>query len=348
MPATRRRPLALATALGCVAAAALAPQASALVVSSDANGLQMREPNNTLNRVQLSLVDVGGPKYRVEMAQFGGRGIEFGTGCRQISDRQGVDIALCDRINPVVSQVSLGPLTDTFTADPTFPDPIHVNDGGIGPDIFTLGAGNDVATANREDTVFGGAGNDQLTGKGGRVDGGEGNDALVALPTTFGGVLVGGPGVDTFDGQGGQTIIDARDGIAEQVRCGPAADRRLGVTAFVDLVDTPADAALIAGGCRGVDRAPKDEVTAAQLASSTLKLRGGKAAVKVRCTTTASCTGTVALTSGGRTDRERFSIAGNRTAKLRLSARPGAATVQLAERGAQGPRTQRAAVTVAG
>jgi Ca2+-binding RTX toxin-like protein len=347
MPATRRRPLALATALGCVAAAALAPQASALVVSSDANGLQMREPNNTLNRVKLSLVDAGGPKYRVEMAQFGGRGIEFGPGCRQISTQHGLDIALCDRINPVVSQVSLGPLTDTFTADPTFPDPIHVNDGGLGPDIFSLGAGNDVSTANREDTVLGGAGNDQLTSRGGRVDGGEGNDVLNALPTTFGGVLVGGPGVDTFDGQGGQTIIDSRDGIAEEVRCGPAADRRLGVTAFVDLVDTPSDQALIAGGCRGVDRAPKDEQTAAQLAKSTVKLRGEQATVKVRCTTTSRCTGTVALASGGRTDRESFSIAGNRTAKLRLAARPGAATVRIAERGQQGPRTLHSVVTVA-
>lgn len=350
-------------AVGCLAGAAA--DAEALIVTSGPNGLQMREPNNVLNRVKLSLVDAGGPKYRVEMAQFGGRGITFGGGCTQISTQQGLDVALCDRIAPVVSQVSLGPLRDTFVVDPSFPDPIHVADGGIGPDIFSLGAGNDVSRAGRLDTVLGQGGNDELTGVGGRVDGGAGNDKLHAIgvspSTLLGGAgddtltadpkarmtMVGGVGTDSFDANGARGSIDARDGIGEQVRCGTGGASGA-ITATIDLLDQPGDAALIADGCRTVDRAPAGEKTAARLASTSLTLRRGRAGVKVRCTSRARCRGKLSLTVKGRTSSKRYSIGGRRTSTLRLSARRGTATVRISERGKQGSRTVRSNLRVTG
>jgi hypothetical protein len=359
-----RRAIGLAVsvvAVGCLAA--VPPDAGALVVSSDANGLQIREPDNILNRVKLSLVDAGGLKYRVEMAQFGGRGIGFGPGCSHASTQSGIDVALCDRIAPVVSQVTLGPFRDTFNVDPSFPDPIHVNDGGIGPDIFTLGAGNDISRADRLDTVLGQAGDDELTSTGGRIDGGEGNDKLHALSPTSGTMLggpgddtltadpkagstmVGGDGTDSFDANGARGTIDARDGVSEQVSCGQGPAGRVG-TAIIDLLDTPDDAALIAEGCLTVDRAPRGEKTAAQVVSRSLTLRRGTAGVKVRCTRGTRCGGKVSLTVKGRTSSKSYSIRGKRTSTIRLAARRGTATVRLSERGKQGPRTVRSTLKV--
>lgn len=363
--APARSLIAGALAVTLAAASLTAADAQALVVSSDAAGLQLREPDNILDRVKLSLVDVGGLKYRVELAQFGGRGIGFGAGCTQISTQQGLDVALCDRVNPVVSQVTFGPFRDTLEVDPSFPDPIHVADGGIGPDVFTLGAGADVSRAERLDTVFGMAGDDELTSFGGRVDGGEGDDRLRAAAGTTPGTLVGGPGddaltaeagaiatmiggegTDAFDAGGARGTIDSRDGIPEQVRCGGPAGG--GAVAVVDLLDAPDDAALIAGGCLTVDRAPRGERTAAQPASRALTVRRGKAAVKLRCTTGSRCAGTVSLTVKRRTSSSRFSIAGKRSATVRLAARSGSAsaTVRIAEEGVAGPRTVRALMTV--
>jgi hypothetical protein len=359
----QRRLLGVAVGVAAVACLTGAQEARALVVSSDANGLQMREPDNILNRVKLSVVDSGGLKYRVEMAQFGGRGISFGPGCTQISTLQGVDVALCDRINPVVSQVSFGPMRDTLVTDPNFPDPIHVQDGGIGPDIFSLGAGADVARADRLDTVLGQSGDDDLSTTGGRIDGGEGDDRLHALAGITG-PMVGGPGNDTltadpdasttmtggdgtdsFAANGARVLIDARDGISEQVSCGDGTSRR-GSTAVVDLLDTPDDAALIAQGCQTVDRAPKGERTAARLVSRSLLLRRGTTGVKVRCTTRTRCAGEVSLTVNGRSHSRTFSIKARRTATVRLATRLGTATVRISERGDKGARTVRSILKV--
>jgi hypothetical protein len=358
-----RRAVGLALGMGALGCLAAPPSALALVVSSDANGLQIREPDNILNAVKLSLIDSGGLKYRVEMAEFGGRGIGFGAGCIDASTQAGVDVAVCDRIAAVVSHVSLGPFRDTFDVDPTFPDPIHVNDGGLGPDIFTLGAGNDVSRAARLDTVFGEAGDDELTSTGGRIDGGEGNDKLHALSRTSGtmvggpgddtltadpnagSTMVGGDGTDSFAANGARGTIDARDGVSELVSCGQGAGGRL-ATAIVDLVDTPDDAALIAGGCLTVDRAPKGEKTAARLVSRSLTLRRGTAGVKVRCTRSARCRGKVSLTVKARTSSRRYSIKGKRTSTIRLTARRGTATVRISERGNDGPRTVRSILSV--
>ena len=132
--------------------------------------------------------------------------------------------------------------------------------------------------------------------------------------------MVGGPGTDTFDAGGGSGRIDSRDGIAEQVVCGirkPGVpqlrlintSRRFAI-ATIDLVDTPDNAALITGGCTRIDRAPRGEKTAAQLTSTKLKVKRGKAGVKVRCTTSSRCKGKLSVTVKGRTSSKRFSIRG--------------------------------------
>jgi hypothetical protein len=253
-------------------------------------------------------------------------------------------------------------MRDTLEVDPAFPDPIHVRDGGLGPDRFTLGAGADVSEAAREDTVFGQAGDDTLTSTGGRVDGGEGNDKLHLLGRSGvlngdagddtltadpdgTGVITGGEGTDSFDGGGARLQINSRDGVSEQVSCGQSPGGPKGI-AVIDLVDTPSDADLLAGGCASVDRAPKGEKTSAQLASKSLKLSDGTAGVKVRCTTGATCKGKVSLTVKGRTTSKSFSLKGKRTGTVRVAARSGSAVVRISEKGKKGPRTVQARATV--
>ncbi len=376
----RRRPLALAAASAAALglAGGAASEANALTVSSDASGLQIRESGFTRAAINLSLVDAGGVKYRVETPNFGGSAITVGPGCTDVSSI-GTAVAVCDRITPVVSEVSLGSGTDTFAVDPSFPDPITVNDTGDGPDSYQLGAGNDIGRGGTRDSFVGGAGNDDLATSGGRLEGGEGNDRLHALGVAdFTGRLsemtgdagddtltadgralvrmVGGDGTDVFDGGGAQATIDSRDGLAEQVSCGkrdPGVARLRLInsprdfrTAVIDLVDVPSDAELINGGCVTIDRAPKGEKTAAQLVSTALKLRRGKVGVKVKCTTAKRCKGKVAVTVKGRTSAKRFSIRGRRTATISLRARAGKATVRLDEKGKLGARSMRAALTV--
>jgi Ca2+-binding RTX toxin-like protein len=97
--------------------------------------------------------------------------------------------------------------------------------------------------------LTGSAGNDQLTGNDGanRIDGGSGNDAIFGLGGDD--ALNGGRGDDTVDGGsghdslygddecaafgcGGADRLVARDGLVDNVSCGPGAD-----TAVVDSID---------------------------------------------------------------------------------------------------------------
>jgi hypothetical protein len=107
------------------------------------------------------------------------------------------------------------------------------------------------------DTVRGLGGDDLIDGANGNdiLDGGDGND------TIYGGgnddTITGGPGVDSLNGEGsgsglfvsvaGNDRIDARDGLAENLNCGPGAD-----TAIVDAIDVvPLDPGSL---CELVDR----------------------------------------------------------------------------------------------
>ena len=368
--------IATATVAALGFAGVAATQAQALVVTSDATGLKMVEPGFNRAAVKLS-IEAGGTKYRLETPNFGGDAVAAGPGCVTAST-VGVAVAICDRITPKVAEVNLGPGPDTFEVDPAFGDPIVVNDVQRGPDRYKLGAGADVAKGSAKDSFEGRGGNDDLTTSAGILDGGEGNDRLHALNvgdftnteavmtggegddalTAEGRALydmVGGPGTDTYDAGGGSGRIDSRDGIAEQVVCGKRGPRvprlrlindggrRFGI-ATIDLVDTPDNASLIAGGCTKVDRAPKGEKTAAQLTSKSLKVKRGKVAVKIRCTTSKRCTGKLSVKVKGRTASKRFSIGGKKSGTVRLAARRGTATVTISEKGKRGARTTRAAL----
>lgn len=81
-------------------------------------------------------------------------------------------------------------------------------DGGPGDDTLKGGPGNDFLTGGPgNDRLFGGAGNDKLSG-------GKGND-----------ILVGGPGKDSFNAGPGNDTINSKDGIPENVNCGPGKDK---------------------------------------------------------------------------------------------------------------------------
>lgn len=366
--------IATATVAALAFGGVAASQAQALTVTSDANGLKMIETGFTRADAKLS-IEANGTKYRLTTPNFGGSAVTAGAGCTNASTI-GQAVAICDRIVPKV-EVRLGPGLDAFEVDPAFPDPITVIDDKPGTDRYRLGAGNDVGTGISGDSFEGRGGNDTLTGTAGVLDGGDGDDKLHALNSQdfrntdselIGGEgndalsadgralyeMTGGPGTDTFNAGGGSGRIDSRDGIAEQVVCGIRAKgvpqlrlintpRRFGI-ATIDLVDTPDNASLLAGGCTKVDRAPKGEKTAAQLSSTKLKVKGGKAAVKIRCTTSKRCTGKVSVKVKGRTAAKKFSIGGKRTGTVRLAARRGTATVTISEKGKRGARTTRAAV----
>jgi len=83
-------------------------------------------------------------------------------------------------------------------------------------------------------TLLGGPGADRLAGGEGpdNVGGGDGNDTVA-----------GGAGADVLDGGLGDDRLDARDGVADQVACGPGAD-----AVVADVPDS------VAADCESVDR----------------------------------------------------------------------------------------------
>ena len=116
--------------------------------------------------------------------------------------------------------------------------------GGAGADRLNGEAGDDRLTGNGGgDRQSGGAGDDRLNGNGGRdrLSGGAGDDKLDgggAADRLTGGAgtdrLVGGAGADRLIGGAGNNryiagsgndVIDARNGLAEVVSCGPGRDR---------------------------------------------------------------------------------------------------------------------------
>lgn len=88
--------------------------------------------------------------------------------------------------------------------------------GAAGDVVFALGAADLVRGGAGHDCLLGEAGRDLLQGEGGhdRLTGGKGADRLL-----------GGPGVNAYDAGAGRDFVDARNGAAETVRCGPGRDR---------------------------------------------------------------------------------------------------------------------------
>jgi len=222
-----------------------------------------------------------------------------------------------------------GVANDGYTgeADNYAPDLENLSATGVSPSINFVGNdGPNVVQLRSEsaDTVQGLGGDDIIDGANGNdtLDGGAGND------TIYGGgnddTIIGGPGVDSMNGEGsasglfisvsGSDRIDARDGVAEQLNCGPGAD-----IAIVDALDVvPQDPGSL---CEQVDRgtpapAPKPKI------GSPSKVKKNAFTVKLTCTV--ACKGKLTVKKGSSTvGSASYSIAAgkSKTVKVKLTAK---------------------------
>lgn len=174
-------------------------------------------------------------------------------------------------------------------------------------------AANEIDGRDGDDRISGGAGDDTLYGNNGAdaLDGGAGNDTLVG--NNGDDTLVGGAGVDSFNGDGagggffaaiGNDTIDAADGTAEPVTCGPGAD-----TATVDASDRIARDP--ENACETVRRRSRQFVRLGALT------RSGR--MKVTCLIT-TCRGrlTLVTTKGKRLGSATFRLKARQTRTVRI------------------------------
>lgn len=170
--------------------------------------------------------------------------------------------------------------------------------------LIGLGGDDVIDAANGNDVIDGGDGNDTIYGGG--------NDDQIK----------GGPGLDSLSGEGsgsgfyisvaGNDTIDARDGVREQLNCGPGAD-----TAIVDELDVvPQDPGSL---CEAVDRAGASAAAGPpKLRSSKLSVKSGRVSVSLSCA--AACSGKLTL----RTTKKvtvasgSYSLAAGKSATVRL------------------------------
>jgi hypothetical protein len=207
------------------------------------------------------------------------------------------------------------------------PDLENLQATAVSPSINFVGTdGPNVVQLRSEaaDTVQGLGGDDTIDGANGNdiLDGGAGND------TIFGGgnddTITGGPGVDSMNGEGsgsglyisvaGNDRIDARDGVAEQLNCGPGAD-----IAIVDAIDVvPQDPGSL---CEQVDRGAPPATAKASVKSSSLKVSKNRFTVKVGCTG-AACKGKLTVKTAAKkpvtVGSASYSIAAGKTANVRV------------------------------
>ncbi len=175
-------------------------------------------------------------------------------------------------------------------------------DGGAGNDKLMAGSENDILTGgDGDDYLEGGFGDDV-------IDGGKGKDSYVGDTTASNTIGVGN---DT---------INARDGVAESVACGPGSDKAT--------VDADDDVAIDTQNlCEEVDRAKATTPTGPGsagpkfvfIAATPVKVRKGSTRIKVTCLTDTGCNGRLKLTKGKKTLASKaFSIAPGKSAKVKL------------------------------
>jgi hypothetical protein len=247
-------------------------------------------------------------------------------------------------------RVSLDGVADDGGAtdvDNVLPDVERIVGSG-GPDVLAgSAAANEIDARDGDDRVTGSGGADRLYGNNGNdaLDGGGGNDTLVGNNNDD--TIVGGPGVDSFDGDGagggffvviGNDTIDAADGSAEPVACGPGAD-----TAKVDPSDRVASDP--DNACENVQRTVGRAARFVTLGA--LTLRGSTARMKVTCRVTA-CRGRLTLRTAKKVraaGRKRRLTLGR--ASFRLRARQSRIVPIRLTRGARAltRRTRRVRVT---
>jgi Ca2+-binding RTX toxin-like protein len=189
-----------------------------------------------------------------------------------------------------------------------------------------------------DSTVMAGGGNDRVVGEDGKeaIDGGPGDDYLEGGKNHD--TIVGGPGRDTIFGDEtdsscnadypescvryGNDVIDARDGEADQIDCGPGTDR-----AVVDAAD------VVAATCEQVERGGAGGTGGRfQAAAGTKLARVLRKGLKLRLTGAAPGVTTVVARHKGKVVARR---------KVTVGA-DGTATVTLRLRKAPARRLQRA------
>jgi hypothetical protein len=186
--------------------------------------------------------------------------------------------------------------------------------GGSGDDTLTGSpAANWLYGNGGADTLRAGAGDDVLKGGAGadRLFGEDGSDSMEGEDGDD--VLDGGRGVDAFDGDGGFSGADtilARDGEAETINCGPGSD-----SAVVDATDTT----LGFGdrSCERIDRGPAGSGSGTGPGGS-----GGGAGTQADRTAPVLARLTARATSRGRLTI-RFRLSERATVTLRLQRRVG-------------------------
>jgi Ca2+-binding RTX toxin-like protein len=187
--------------------------------------------------------------------------------------------------------------------------------------------GNDVLKGgDSPDAIDGGAGDDDLNG-------GNGNDTITGGPgkdTIMGDAVAGQCSVVGYFGSckapWGNDTINARDGEADNVDCGPGTD-----TAVVDPIDVVANCETIDKGAPAAPAPTPKAGTGGTKAKAALKLVGsarirtllaGKLAVSVPCAT--ACRVTVTAKNGKRTiatGKATLLKAGTATVKLKVAKR---------------------------
>jgi hypothetical protein len=206
-------------------------------------------------------------------------------------------------------------------------DSIVEDAGGVDTE-FSGEAGNDTLTGGPNDNVLsGGPGDDNLSGNAGRdtLEGGPGSD------TESGGAgddRLGGAngtrapldtGADSFDGGLGTDLLFTADGQNDRfISCSPQPDPAFDF-AGVDLLD------LRVRNCDLIQRAAKDQHPTVQLRARTVRVRAGRAAVRLECPRRAPgrrCDGTAEIVKSGRVvARGSYRLRSGQTRTLRLRLR---------------------------
>jgi hypothetical protein len=157
--------------------------------------------------------------------------------------------------------------TKFASVDPYRPPSLRcpARDGtGVGGPRLKLGDGDDIGATSRAfdstTAIYGGEGNDILHGRG-LLRGGPGDDGLIGIHKSgtrfFGGpgsdditsgrgadFIVPGPGDDFIQAGFGDDVVKSRDGMTDEIACGPGNDR-----VFLDGYDLPVDTS-----CNRVER----------------------------------------------------------------------------------------------
>jgi len=226
--------------------------------------------------------------------------------------------------------------------------------GGRGADSVIGSAGrNELRGFEGGDTLRGAGGDDTLRGDAGDdvLAGGPGRDRLDGGPDAD--RLLGQEDADVYLAGAGDDSVDARDGVPEEIDCGPGTD-----IADVDLKDTVPGLFLL-GRCETVFRSPADDGAPSRVAGRTLRMdRGRRARVVVVCPATArvACRGVLTLRGvrGARVlARGSYAVPRGRRAAVSLVLRaavPREVVVTTRERGVSrlGPRGSRTVLRVVG